>query len=178
MGFGFNFLVILFLFPLTAILALLWLATGKKLFGRLLALVWLPLFGLIFLISAVNFFTSKTVLDPDDIYGEYIIDRTKFPGKQADWQYDHFRIEITRENEFLFHLTEKEKIIRTYKGTITFLGAYRNPRIVVQVDTPRHHIINDNPTLYRNVWTFYYVFNSPKFGNVFFTKGHWEPIDR
>ncbi|QRR00195.1 hypothetical protein [Dyadobacter sandarakinus] len=41
---------------------------------------------------------------------------------------------------------------------------------------PTHHILMDNPTTYRETWSFYLVFDSPKFGNVFFTKGDWEPL--
>jgi hypothetical protein len=140
----------------------------------MLALIWMGIFGLILLVTIIHFLTGKKELERDDIYGEYIIDRSKFPGKQADWQYNHFRFEITKQNEFLFHLTDKEKILKTYKGKVTFLEAYSRPRIVLQVDTPGHHIIEDRPTLFRTVWSFYYVFNSPKFGNVFFTKGQWK----
>ena len=180
MGFGFNLFVIFILVPLTGLLLLIWLVTGKKVFGKILGLIWLGIFGLFFLgaIIIIHFFPHKRELDRDDIYGEYIIDRTKFPGKQADWQYDHFRFEITEQNEFLFHLTDKGTITKTYKGTVEFLKAYIRPRVVLHVDTPRHHIIEDKPTLYRTVSSFYYVFHSPEFGNVFFTKGQWKPIDK
>lgn len=178
MGFGFSLFFIFILVPLTGILLLTWLFTRKKVFGKMLGFIWIGIFGLILLVTVIHFFTDKKELDRDDIYGEYIIDRTKFPGKQADWQYNHFRFEITKRNEFLFHLTEKEKITKTYKGRVTFLEAYNIPRIILQVDTPRHHIIEDKPTLYRTVWSSYYVFNSPKFGNVFFTKRQWKTLDK
>ena len=87
-----------------------------------------------------------------------------------------FVFEITKKNEFLFYLTDKEKVTKMYRGNVKFLEAYKGPRIVLSVDTPRHHIIEDVPTLYRSIWSFYYVFPSPKFGNVFFTKGKWKPI--
>ena len=169
---------VIFIVPLTGLLLLIWLVTRKKVFGKILGLIWLGIFGLIFLGAIIHFFTGKKEVDRDDIYGKYIIDRTKFPGKQADWQYDHFRFEITKQNEFLFHLTDKERITKTYKGTVEFLKAYIRPRVVLHVDTPRHHIIEDKPTLYRTVSSFYYVFHSPEFGNVFFTKGQWKPIDK
>ncbi|NRF37488.1 hypothetical protein [Pedobacter foliorum] len=42
---------------------------------------------------------------------------------------------------------------------------------------PTHHIMDGDPTIYRDTWSFYLVFNSPKFGNMFFKKGAWEPLD-
>ncbi len=110
----------------------------------------------------------------DDIRGAYIIDRDQFPGKQADWQYNHFRFEITDDDRFVFYETDKEKIIHTYRGHIEYNETYKTPRIKLLFNNERHHIIADNPTLYRNTWSFYYVFHSEKFGNVFFKKGEWE----
>ncbi|HEX7414061.1 MAG TPA: hypothetical protein VF411_08440 [Bacteroidia bacterium] len=171
-----GFFLLMFILPATAILLVLWLTTWNNLFGKILLCFWLSLFGLMLLGVVVNFFTSKTNLKRNDIYGEYVIARAKCRGKQADWQYDHFRFEIIKPNIFLFHVTDKDKILKTYKGALTFLEEYERPRIVLQVDTPRHHIIEDKPTLYREPFSFYYVFHSTKFGNVFFEKGHWKPI--
>jgi len=41
---------------------------------------------------------------------------------------------------------------------------------------PTHHIVTSNPTTYRSAWSFYLVFESPKFNNVYFKKGQWTPI--
>ena len=97
--------------------------------------------------------------------------------KQADWQYNHFRFEITKEDELLFYITDNEKIIKTYKEEVRFKSDYSSPHILLKSDSSLHHIIEEPPTLYRHVWSFYYVFESPKFGNVFFKKGHWKPIE-
>ena len=175
-GFGFGLFFIIILIPLTGIMLLVWLITKNNAFGKLVGFIWLGILGLIILVMLGHFFTDKKKLTQDDIYGEYIIDRGKFRGTQADWQYNHFRFEITKKNEFLFYLKDKEKVTKMYRGNVKFLEAYKGPRIVLSVDTPRHHIIEDMPTLYRSVWSFYYVFHSPKFGNVFFTKGKWKPI--
>ncbi len=178
MGFGIAFLIIIFvIIPLTIILFIIWLVNKKKIFAQAIGCLWLPIFSLVLLLVILNIFTKKMELDKDDVYGEYIIDRTKFPGKQADWQYNHYRFEITENKKFLFHLTEKNGIKKTYKGRIEFLRAYEHPRIVLHFEKPTYHIIEDNPTLYRNVWLFYYVFHSDKFGNVFFKKGKWKPIE-
>ena len=178
MGFGFNLFVLLILFPLTIILPIIWIVTKKRLFGKILFFAWIPVLGLIVLTSIIHFFKDKKSIQHEDIYGDYIIDRTKFPGKQADWQYNHFRFTITKQNKFIFYLTDKSKILDTDSGSVTILDSYIHPRIVLQVKKPKHHIIDDKPTLYRTVWSFYYVFYSPKFKNVFFTKGTWEPLDK
>lgn len=177
MGFGFNLLFVLIIIPLTGLLLLVWLVTQKQFWGKILGYIWAGVIAIILLSITIQFFTNKKVLTTADIYGEYIIDRTVFPNKQSDWQYNHFRFEITKNHEFIFYQTEKDKVIKTEKGKISFLDAYYSPRLIIQVDTPRHHIIEDKPTLYRRVWSFYYAFNSPKFGNVFFTKGKWKPIE-
>lgn len=177
MGFFFNLFVMFILLPMTTILGINWLKSRKKLFGILLAFVWFPIFGLLLLVGVVRIFTEKKILDRHDIYGEYMIDRTKFAGSQADWQYNHYRFEITEKNEFIFYITEKDKIIKTYKGNVEFLELYKQPRIIIKTENPSYHIIEQKPTLYRSIWSFYYMFNSPKYGNVFFTKGKWKPIN-
>lgn len=175
-SFFFGLFLLCILFPATAILAIVWRATGKSIWGKMIGMLWGVIALLISVAMVLSIFTSKKELEKEDAYGEYVIDRTQFAGKQADWQYNHFRFEITEQDDFIFYVTEREKVIKAYKGKVVFLPAY-NCRIVLDVDTPRHHIIVDNPTLYRKVWSFYYVFNSPKFGNVFFKKGDWKEIE-
>lgn len=178
MGLGFG-LLLFFTLPLTLVFALGWLMSGKASWGKALAVVWSPVALLVLIDVVVSPFFSKMQLDQDDVYGHYVIDRSKYPGRQADWQYDHFRFEITPQHDFLFYQTEQEKIIRTFKGKISFAGgSYVSPRIVLHLDTPAHHILQDNPTLYRDIWSFYYVFRSPLFGNVFFKKGKWKPLQQ
>lgn len=177
MGFGFSLLFIFILLPLTLIFSLAGMTSGDRSWLKIPAVIWSSVALLMLVNAAVRPFFSKMELDEEEVYGHYIIDRSKFPGRQADWQYDHFRFEITSRREFLFHQTEEEKIIRTYKGRIAFAGgSHTSPRLLLQMDTPVHHVLKDNPTLYRETWSFYYVFRSPLFGNVFFTKGRWKPI--
>ena len=178
MGFGFNLLFIFVLAPVTLVFLVIWLISRKIIFGKTLGLIWLIVFGMIFLLETFHFFTAKKELTREDIYGSYIIDRTKYPGRQADWQYDHYRFEITKDNKFIFHQTEGSRINKSCNGTVKFLEAYIEPRIEIKVDSTGYHIINDKPTLYRTTWSFYYVFHSPKFGNVFFKKGTWKAIGK
>ncbi len=176
MGFGFNLLFILVLLPLSGLLLLLWGTTQKKEFAKMLGRLWIGVFGLILFSTIVQFFQTKKTIEKKDIYGDYIVDRTKFPGRQADWQYESFRFTISRKNELIFYKTNGSIILSADTAKVEFLEYFRNDRIRVLRDSSMHHIVEKEPSLYREVWSFYYVFKSPKFGNVFFRKGNWEPI--
>ena len=178
MGFGFNLFFVFILVPLTAILLLIWLFSGKKLFGKTLGVIWLGIFGLIFFSMTIKCLTSKTELKKKDYYGQYIVNRDFFPGKQSDWQYDNFRFEIKENDSIYFYVTDKEKILKTYKGTITTTKPYSSERLIINMEKPTHHILTSNPTTYRSAWSFYLVFYSPKFNNVYFKKGQWKPLDK
>ncbi|GEO07462.1 hypothetical protein AAE02nite_51260 [Adhaeribacter aerolatus] len=179
MGFGFNLFFILILIPFTGILLIIWLISRKLLIGKILRLIWLGIIGLVVLVSALNWLTSKTELDKEDYYGEYVINRDYFKGKQTDWQYNHFRFEITDQDSIFFHVTDKEKILNTYRGTVRTTNPinYHSDRLIIVMEKPTHHILTSNPTTYRSAWSFYLVFNSPKFHNVFFEKGKWKKIE-
>lgn len=177
MGFGFNLGFIFIVLPLTAILLIIWAITKNKAFGIVLGIIWGGVFGLVILSSIMQTVFSQKVLDKDDYYGEYIIDRTYFPGKQADWQYDHYRFEIKNNDSIFFHYTNKERILKTYRGTIRTIKSYKSEILVINMEQPTHHVLTTDPTVNRETWSFYLVFNSPKFSNMFFKKGHWELID-
>ena len=170
------------LVPATIILLLLLVFVKSHGALRLLKIIGLIVLGMFCLFIIGNIAEYFRRFKQSDVYGEYIIDRTKFSGRQADWQYNHFRFEITKQNEFLFYQTDNETIIKTNKGKVKFLDGYKSARIVLQVDSPRHHIIEDKPTLYSNGKPFYYVFQSPKFGNVFFLQkdigNHWTTTNK
>lgn len=173
-----GFLFFLFILaPLTGILLLAWWGTGNKIFGKTVGYFWLGLFGLFILGTIVRLLTDKKELEKSDYYGEYIVNRDYFPGKQADWQYDNFRFEIKENDSVYFHVTDKEKILKTYRGTITTTKPYSSERLVIKMKQPTHHIMTSNPTTYRSAWSFYLVFYSPKFNNVYFKKGQWKALD-
>ncbi len=179
MGFGFNLFLIFILLPVTAILLLLWLLTRKFLFGHALATLWLGVFVLMLLSVLIQFFTSKMCLDKSDYQGEYVVKREFFAGEQADWQYNHFRFEITKQDSIFFYETEGQEILKMHKGTVqtTDPSRYPSARLKVKMEEPIHHLLQHNPTTYRGSWSFYLVFESDKFGNVFFHQGKWEPLD-
>ena len=83
--------LILFIFPLTIILLVIWAITRKKIFGKILAYFWLGLLGLFCLGTIIKLLTDKKELDKEDYYGSYIVNREFFKEKQTDWQYDNFR---------------------------------------------------------------------------------------
>lgn len=176
MGFGFNLLFIFILIPLTGILLMTWLISRKILIGKILGFIWIGIFGLILLSGLIRWLTSKTELEKEDYYGEYVINRDYFKGKQTDWQYNHFRFEITKKDSILFYITDNKKILKIYRGTISTTKPYNSERLIIIMEKPTHHIMINNPTTYRSAWGFYLVFNSPKFYNVFFKKGKWIPI--
>lgn len=178
MGFGFNLFFVFILVPLTAILLLIWLFSGKKLFGKTLGVIWLGIFGLIFFSMSINWLTSKTELKKKDYYGQYIVNRDFFSGKQADWQYENFRFEIKDNDSIYFYVTNREKILKTYRGTITTTESYSSERLIINMEQPTNHILSSNPTTYRGTWSFILVFYSPKFSNVYFKKGEWEPLEK
>jgi hypothetical protein len=174
--FALAFLFLIFL----AISILLWvlkLIFKKKIFRTLNIGLWITFMTLPFLIMILDFFNTKTELKKDDIQGSYIINRKKCPGKQADWQYNHYRFKITEDNKIYFYITENKSIIKTIEGTVEYKEGYASPHLKLNFEEPKFHIIEENPTLYREIWTFYYIFESSKYGNMFFTKGNWKPIN-
>jgi hypothetical protein len=177
MGFGFNLGFIFIILPLTGILLIIWALTRKKIFGKTLGLIWFALIGLVIFSLTIQWLTAKTELHKKNYYGQYVINRNIFPGRQADYQYNTFRFEIKENNTLYFYVTDKEKILKTYHGTITTTKPYSSERLIINMEQPSHHIMTSNPTTYRSTWNFYLAFYSPKFNNVYFKKGNWKPID-
>jgi hypothetical protein len=167
MGFGFNLFFVFVLIPLIIVLAVLSIVFKVKVFSKSILIICLGIVGLVLFSSVVQWLTAKTILEKDDYYGEYIVNRSYFAGKQADWQYENFRFEIKKNDSIFFHVTDKEKIIETFKGTITTTAPYSSERLIIRMEEPTHHIMARDPTTYRNAWDFYLVFNSGKFGCLF-----------
>jgi hypothetical protein len=53
-----------------------------------------------------------------------------------------------------------------------------NCRLIINMQQPTHHIFKTQPTIYRSVWDFHLVFNSPLFHNVYFIKAKWKQINQ
>ena len=174
MGFSvFFYLIFLILIGSSLLLMLIWIISKKEIFGRILGIIWLTFLSLMILLWFISFLNSKTELNQNDIYGDYVIDKTMFKGKQADWQYEHFKFTITKNNKMFFYIMENGKIVKTISGNIEFKKYYKSPRLVLNFKEPKFHILQQNPTLYRKNWSYYYVFESTKYGNMFFKKTNW-----
>lgn len=176
MGFAFNLLFVFVFLPLLVLLIVTWVVIRKKRFGKELGYLLLGLIGLLALVYLISTLAADKVLQKGDYYGEYIIDRKYFKGKQADWQYNNFRFKIEKDNNIYFYITDKEKILKTYKGKISTLKSYRSERLVIDMEQPTFHLLQSNPTVYRSAWNFYLVFYSNKFNNMYFKKGTWKSI--
>ena len=174
---GLGILIFFVIVPLTVILLLIWAISRKAIFGKLLGLMWLGIAGIIVFSISASWLFSKKELSKSDYYGQYVVNRDYFSGEQADWQYNHFRFEITDQDSIFFHMTDYGEIVKTYRGSISTSKSYKSARLRIKMDQPTHHIMAMNPTTYRNSWSFYMVFYSSKFNNVFFKKGKWKPID-
>ena len=175
MGFGFNLFFIFILVPLTGILLIYWLLSRKKWVGKTLGFILIGIFGIVLISGIFRWMTSKTILKKENYYGEYVINRDFFKGKQSDWQYNHFRFEITDKDSIFFYVTDKEKVLKTYRGTIKTTTT-NSARLIIEMEQPTHHILKSDPTTYRSNWNFHLVFKSDKFYNVSFKKGKWKPI--
>jgi hypothetical protein len=175
-GFGFNFFFIFVLVPATALLLVIWAISRKRIFGIALGCIWMFIFALAFLSGILRGRSKNKNLDINDYHGNYIINRNYFAGKQADWQYNHFRFEIKDNDSIYFYVTDGSKILKTYKGKVSTTNNYISARLILHMDSNTHHIMLQNPTTIRSAWSFTLAFYSPVFNNVYFKKGDWEPI--
>lgn len=173
--------------PVLGLLLLTWIFTylrWKKHHALYILLaIWIFFISGICLLRIAEPFFRPMTLTQKDIYGTYVIDKDKFPGKQADWQYENFRFTITENDELIFESLIYGDKWKTETVKVSYSSGYYdldkkeycNRKLRVHSDSANHHIIKDNPTLYRQSFNrFYYVFESEKFGNVFFKKGKWK----
>ena len=169
MGFGFN----LFGFPLLILstigLFIFFLISRKKITLTILGSLW-GFTILIFIFGSIADHYRKPIrLTKQDIIGEYRIDKTFYPGKNANWQYKHFKFYITDKDSILFVIMKEKGIpLAFYKHKINFSDG--PPDLWKIIADSTHHILKSQPTLYRGHDKFYYVFHSEKYGNMFFRK--------
>ncbi|KAB8155932.1 hypothetical protein EZY14_001595 [Kordia sp. TARA_039_SRF] len=168
------FFGMIIVFPIMLTLIIMSYLTKKKIF------LYIPL-GIAVLLLAAYLYRSyykKPNLEKEDYYGSYVIDRNYFSGQQADWQYNTFRFEIKENDSIYFYVTEKEEIIKVYKGTISTVTPYNSARLIIDMEQPAHHVMKYNPTTYREIRNYFLVFKSPKFNNMYFRKGTWKEIKK
>ena len=172
-GLFFIFIVI----PVSIILLIIAGITNKKIYVHVVLYFWLFIIFISVLAEITRPLSTKKVLEKSDFYGEYIIDRSYFPGKQADWQYNNFRFEVKENDSIYFYVTDRKTVIKTYKGKFSTRKTFTSERPKFEMLEPNHHILTTNPTVYREIWDFFLVFKSPKFNNMYFRKGKWKVIN-
>lgn len=173
----FSLILFLLLGFITLILLSIYHSTKKKIFIKLSIGIWIVvgLFAILIIVS--NFLYSKRKVDREDFYGTYIVNRDFFKGKNADWQYNHYRFEITKDDELKLYVTDNSKILKIYKRKIEFIEGIASPHLKIINENP-NFILESEPTLYRNSWDFYLVFKTMPYSNMFFKKGVWKPINK
>ena len=149
----------------------------KEFIGKIILTFYGFVLGFIIFSSIVGILSRKKILEKSDFYGTYIVDRNFFKGKQTDWQYNNFRFEIKENDSIYFHETNGEKITKTLRGKIYTTNNYNSARLKVKMGKNTHHILKTNPTIYRQAWGFFLVFESSKFYNMYFRKGKWKKIE-
>ncbi|MBN1252706.1 MAG: hypothetical protein JXR51_04085 [Bacteroidales bacterium] len=173
MGFGFNMIFTLIVFPLLIILTIIFfvafIKTRKKSFVLIILSIWVFVIASILFLSIIIQNDRPIRLKKADIIGEYRIDTNFYRGKNARWQYNHFNFQITDNEEFIFTVLNESKQNKVYKGCIIWkLGP---PDIwTVEMNNSTHHVIANKPVLYRSHEKFYYVFKSKYWNNLFFRK--------
>ncbi len=177
---GFDFILYFVLLPLTVAFELFWLWLDEKVFKKLLYFFWMPTCAIAFIFLMFRLFSVEKNTDSirQALNGMYVVDRARFAGPQADWQYNHYRFEITPDDSLFLYVTVHERVVKTIKTAFTYHLTNNNPKITLQTPTPQHHLFRKRPILIQEGNSFYYVFFSKKYGNIFFTKGEWEAIDK
>ncbi len=189
MGFGFNLLFpFLVLLAAVSLLIALFFSIRRKTFKPMLVTAGIVMIPVLILsgIWLFNKYYQPMNISKGDIYGNYRIDTTFYPGKQARWQYEHIRFEL--DSHF-------------YKVNIQFEGDSAGQRIIngsINWKTGSHPqlwefgrfsvgisaesgfvgrivpdsimILGRQPILYRSHNRFYYVFENTPWGNLFFRK--------
>jgi hypothetical protein len=168
MGFGFNLIGFPLLILTTLGLLIYFFITKKTKALKILGIVWLLTIIIIMTGIIADHYRTPIRLTKADIIGDYRIDTNLFPGTNSKWQYDHYWFTITPNDTIIFHVTNKDTIIKTFKEKIVYSSG--PPDLwKVQNDTA-YHVLECPPTLFRGHKKFYYVFKSDYYGNMFFRK--------
>ena len=152
---------LLFSIPLLFFSGLIKYAKSKSKKRLIILVIALVIFSINY--SIIRQFEKPIRLKKEEIVGEYKIDTDFYPGKNANWQYDNYSFEITNNDQFILKHSNGSELAFdiTWSSGPPFLWTIKNPK---------HQIINRQVTLYRSHYKFYYVFNSSKWGNMFFRK--------
>ena len=158
MGFGFNLIGFPVLILLTLGLLTHFIATKKKSSLKILGFIWILTIVVIVAASINSHYRTPMRLTKTDITGDYRIDTNFFPGRNANWQFDHYRFTITPTDSIFFYVTNRDTIIRIFREKIEYSSG--PPDLWAIKSDTHYHVIKYGPTLYRGHNKFYYVFKS------------------
>ncbi len=162
-GFLFFFLFAIFVGVSSLINVWKYVKTRKVIYLKKLGVIWVLPSILVGLALYAHFPITK-----ERVVGLYEIDSSFYPGRNSDWQKEHFTFEITKDDKFLFNEKLKDGSVKTVQGVIEW---YREspPMLFRIVMEQEHELVDQYPALYRGNRKSYYVFES-KFGNMFYRK--------
>jgi hypothetical protein len=168
MGFGFN----LFGLPLLLLITfgLIVYAIARQSWKPLgiVILIWAATCLLLFFAILAEGYRKPIPLSKADIVGHYQIDTTFYTGKNARWQYNHYRFTISSGDSLYFQVFNNDTIIKSFQEKIKYSSG---PPVLWQLENDSvYHVINHAPTLFRGRKKFYYVFYSDYYGSMFFRK--------
>jgi len=83
-GLGLFFILII-LIPISLLLTIGWVGGKNRVYGIILGIIWSGLFVLILASVIGQKINAKKILEKEDYYGQYVIDRNHYAGKQPDW---------------------------------------------------------------------------------------------
>lgn len=182
MGFGFNILVafvlfLLFVLSVAISVVVVIFSRQEKRYHRAKrlflfhAVAVLGFFIITLTLVALSEALAPMKVEREDIIGTYRVDRTMYPGPNADWQHEHFILEIRDSGSVVLRSKDVKGHWHEYSRPFTplYYANYRW-RFPTERDSTAHHVLANTPTLFREPWGFYYVFHSPRFGNMFFRK--------
>lgn len=117
----------------------------KKLTYKRIFVVSVSIFALSIIVLFItekisNFIKSPMIVRKYQIEGDYVINRKMFPGKNCDWQYEHYTLRIDKDILYL-NVFNNNKLIRIYerpvfyidKGKHTFIEFYNYRKIDYEV---------------------------------------------
>jgi hypothetical protein len=117
----------------------------------------------------VNNYNKPMKVEAKHIYGTYRVDIDKFDRLQATWQHEHFELTISTDNYLrLYQLKPQKRMLDEVRFEI--LDYANAKRIKLRTTRDSHHILRTQPTLFREPRSFFYVFESEYYGNMFFRK--------
>jgi ABC-type transport system involved in multi-copper enzyme maturation permease subunit len=142
--------------------------TKQKVVLAVLAGLWIFVGLALCFISWLGNLQRPIILHKEDIIGGYRIDTNFCRGANARWQYHHFKFNIANDDSIrLVIINDKGEPIKTFSEKLLYVN---DSPCIWHIHPQNNYHLLTTPTLYRKHTSFYYVFHSSKYGNMFFRK--------